>query len=194
MLEKEKVIPIAIGSIWFLVVNFIIGILIGFSCRADSYKTPALRQASKVVCYFMKHPLINLLITLTVHSCYGQESIKVSRQYDSHKPKSSNDSFFQSIPNTIFISLDEGFNDSLYITVNDTVFLNQYLKSNESIGYAGGFVISFNKPTDSKILKLKFVNSNFYIEEKVNLAYKFLQIRGLKPWLLLYTNQFVTRE
>ncbi|GEM_PF-3287840 len=142
----------------------------------------------------MKHLLISLLITLTIHSSYGQDSIKVTRQYYNDKPKSPVDSFFQSIPNTIFVSLDEGFNDSLYITVNDTIILNQYLKSNESIGYAGGFGISFDKPSDVKILKLKFVNSNFYIEEKVNLAYKSLKVRGLRPWLLIYTNQFPMRE
>jgi hypothetical protein len=125
---------------------------------------------------------------------YGQDSVRVFRQYYHDRPQSGIDSFYQTISNTIFISLDEGFDDSLYITVNDTVFLNQYLKTNESVGLAGGLAISFNSPTDVKILKLKFVNENFYIEEKVDLTYKSLQIRGLKYWLLIYTNQFPVRE
>lgn len=125
---------------------------------------------------------------------YGQDSIRVNRQYNNDKPKSAIDSFYNRIPNTIFISLDEGFDDSLYITVNDKVFLNKHLKSNESIGLAGGFGISFDNSSDVKILKLKFVNANFYIEEKVDLSYKSLQIRGLKQWLLIYTNQFPMRE
>ena len=142
----------------------------------------------------MKHLLIIQFILFIIQSTYGQDSLKVNRQYNNDKPKSSVDSFYHSIPNTIFVSLDEGFDDSLYITVNNTIFLNKYLKSNESIGYAGSFGISFDKPTDVKILKLKFVNSNVYIEEKVNLAYKSLQIRGLRPWLLIYTNQIPMRE
>ncbi len=142
----------------------------------------------------MKLLVIFIFIYFTFHKAYGQDSVRVIREYDNDKPKSSIDSFFNNIPNTIFISLDEGFDDSLYITVNDKVILNQYLKTDASIGLAGGFIITFDNLSDIKILKLKFVKANVYIEEKLYLTYKSLQIRGRKHWLLIYTNQFPMRE
>lgn len=142
----------------------------------------------------MKPLLIIILVFLAFQKAYGQDSVRVVREYNNDKPKSSIDSFFNNIPNTIFISLDEGFDDSLYITVNDKVILNQYLKTDASIGLAGGFIITFDTLSDIKILKLKFVKANVYIEEKLYLTYKSLQIRGPKHWLLIYTNQFPMRE
>ena len=142
----------------------------------------------------MKSPLFVILTAFIYLESLAQDSIRVTRQYNDDKPESSIDSFYHNIQNTIFISLDEGFDDSLYITVNGRVVLNQYLKSNNSIGYAGSFGISFAKTSDVKILRLKFVKANFCIEEKLDLAYKSLQVRGLKTWLLIYTNQFPMRE
>ena len=142
----------------------------------------------------MKTPLIVILSIHSFQKSFGQDSIKVVRQYNYAGPTTYVDSFFYHIANTIFISLDEGFDDSLYITVNDTIVLNQHLKSNESIGYAGGFGIHFTDSSDIKTLKLKFVNADFYIEEKVNLTFKSLQIGGGKPWRLYYSNKFPMRE
>jgi hypothetical protein len=138
--------------------------------------------------------LLTILSFFLLQKSFAQDSIHVFRHYDNEKPTTSIDTFFYNIRNTVFVSLDEGFNDSLYITVNDAAVLNTYLRSNESIGYAGEFQIHFDNPSDTKILRLKFVNENFYIEEKVNLTYKSLQIRGLMPWLLVYTNHFPIRE
>jgi hypothetical protein len=142
----------------------------------------------------MKRSFVIILIVFVFQKSYSQDSIPVLRHYNYDKPKTSIDSFIYETLNTIFISLDEGFDDSLYITVNDSIVLNKYLKSNESIGYASGFHISFNKLSDIKILKLKFVKANFCIVEKVNLGFKSLEIRGLRSWLLNYTNQFPMRE
>lgn len=123
----------------------------------------------------------------------GQDSIRLTRQYENERPATSLDSFFYQVPNTIFISLDEGFDDSLHISINDTVILRQYFITNESIGLAGGLNISFKDSSEVKILKLLFIKANKYILEKVNLNYKSLQIRGLKPWLLIYGNRFYRR-
>jgi hypothetical protein len=142
----------------------------------------------------MKLVLIAILTALTMYCTYGQDSVTIYRQFCNDKPKSRVDSFMTCFPKIMFISLDEGFDDSLYITVNDTVVINRYLKTNESIDYADGFGIVFDKPTDVKILKLKFVRANIIIREQVNLHYKSLQIRGLRPWLLVYTNQFPMRQ
>ncbi len=124
----------------------------------------------------------------------GQDSVRVIRQYENDKPKTAIDSFYHKSYNAIFISLDEGFDDSLYITVNDIPVLNKHLKSNESIGYAGGFGIHFNDSSEIKDLKIKFVKANRYIQERINLKYKSLQVRGLNPWVLIYTNHFPMRE
>jgi hypothetical protein len=137
---------------------------------------------------------ICILFCFVFQNSYAQDSVRVLRQYENEKPTTFLDTFYNKIPNTIFIWLNEGFEDSLYVTVNDTIVLNQSLKSNESIGYAGGVGIHFDNPCEVKILRLKFIKANFYIEEKLNLAYKSLEIRGLRPWLLVYTNHFYMRE
>jgi len=135
-----------------------------------------------------------ILCAFTFQKGIAQDSVHVKREFWNNKSESRADSIWNSVQNTIFISFDEGFDDSLNITVNDKVVFNGYLKTNYSIGYAGGLGINFNDSSEVKILKLHFVNANFYIREKVNLSYKSLQIRGLNPWLLIYTNQFPMRE
>ena len=142
----------------------------------------------------MKLLLISIVSFVIYQNVLGQDSIHVVRQYNNDKPTIKIDSAYYKLHNTIFISLGEGFNDSLYITVNDIPFLNEYLKSNESIGYAGGFGILFTDSAEIKDLKIKFVKANRYIQERVNLTYKSLEIRGLNPWLLIYTNHFPMRE
>lgn len=138
--------------------------------------------------------MVILAFIITLQSLSGQDSIQVRREYRNAKPKTKPDSIFYEIPNTIFISLDEGFDDSLYITVNDVPVIQKYLKTNQSIGYAGGLQIYFKDSSEVKILKLQFVKANRYIQEKVNLNYKSLEIRGLNPWLLIYSNHFYMRE
>ena len=142
----------------------------------------------------MKLTFFVIASILICESSLGQDSIKVVRQYDNDKPITSADSAFHKVLNTIFISLDEGFDDSLYITVNDILFLNKYLKSNESIGYAAGFGIHFNDSSETKDLKIKFIKANRFIQERINLKYKSLQVRGLNPWLLQYSNRFPLRQ
>ena len=137
--------------------------------------------------------LLTTLFVVMLQNLSGQDSIRLTRQYENDRPVTRLDSFFYQVPNTIFISLDEGFNDSLHVSINDTIILRQYFITNESIGYAGGLNISFKDSSEVKILKLLFIKANKYILEKVNLNYKSLQIRGLKPWLLIYGNRFYMR-
>jgi hypothetical protein len=142
----------------------------------------------------MKLIIYLLISVLTIKKAIGQDSVYIKREFWNNKPESRADSIWNSIPNTIFISFDEGFDDSLYITVNDKVIFNGYLKTNYSIDYAGGLGIHFKDSSEVKNLKLHFVNANFYIQEKLKFTYKSLQIRGLNPWTLIYTNQFPVRE
>lgn len=140
-----------------------------------------------------------LLFTLTSFFIFqitvGQDSIRTVRQYNYEKPKTANDSFvYYKIPNSIFISLDEGFEDSVYVTVNNRPFLNKRLQTNESIGYADGFRITFKDSSEIFDLKIVFINANRYIHEKVNLSFKFLQIRGFSSWFLNYSNNCPMRE
>ncbi len=124
----------------------------------------------------------------------GQDSIHVVRRYENDKPVTTVDSAFYSIRNTIFVSLDEGFDDSIYVAVNDVPLVNAYLKTNLSIGLAGGFAIDFNDSSEIKNLKILFVKAHRIIYEKINLGYKSLQVRGLNPWQLVYTNRTPMRE
>ena len=125
---------------------------------------------------------------------FGQYSVQVIRTYDNTKPSTLIDSVYNSIHNTIFISLDEGFDDSLYITVNDIPFLNESLKTNESIGYAGGFGIHFKDSCDIKRIRLKFVKANYFIDEILDLNYKSVRIFHYGQWTFYYTNLFPMRQ
>jgi len=142
----------------------------------------------------MNSLLFLIICIFFAEATMGQDSIPVVRQYDNDNPITATDSAFHNIPNTIFISLDEGFDDSIYVTVNSIAFLKTYLKTNESIGYAESFGIGFKDSSEIKELKILFVNANRYIKEKLNLNYKSLQVRGLKQWTLIYTNKFPKRE
>jgi hypothetical protein len=142
----------------------------------------------------MKFLLVAIVYFSLSQKADSQDSILVTRQFENDKPATAIDSFFHKIPNTIFVSLYEGFDDSVYVTINGIPFLNKYLKTNESIGYASGFVIHFKDSTEIKDLTIKFVNGNRYIHERVNLRYKSLQIRGIRHWLLIYTNHFPMLE
>lgn len=141
---------------------------------------------------------MRIFILLLSVICLAQESfpqrrIHVAHQYENNKPRSMADSFYHSFANTIFISLDEGFDDSLVITINDTTIMNSYFKTNESIGHAGSFGVSFKDSSEVILLKIRFINGGRYLEERLNLRYKSLQVRGLRNWLLIYTNQFPMR-
>lgn len=142
----------------------------------------------------MKTLVIFILLILGSNTCWGQDSITVVRQYSNDNAITVADSFFNKVANTIFISLWEGFEDSLCISVNNERILKQLFKTDESLGLAGNFQIQFESPSDVKILKLHFIKANFYIEERLNLAYKSLQIRKNKRWFLIYTNHFPVLE
>jgi hypothetical protein len=139
----------------------------------------------------MKPILFLLAAIIAFQTASAQDSIHVLRQYENDRPDTQLDSVFNKIPNVVYISFDEGFNDSVLITVNNVIYMDGYLRSNESLGYAGGFVLSFNDSADTQDLKIKFVKTGRYIEEKVNLKYKALHIRKPDQWLLTYTNHFV---
>jgi len=103
------------------------------------------------------------------------------------------DSGFHSIPNAIFISLDEGFDDIVRVTVNEELVFEGYLKTNESIGLAKTLIVSFKDQKEVKMLKVSFLKTNRYILEKLNLNYKSLQVRELSSWVLIYANRFPMR-
>lgn len=142
----------------------------------------------------MRTSFVTIFLISALNICRGQDSIAVIRQYYSDSVKTKADSFFYKIQNTIFISLWEGFDDSLCITVNDKILVKQHFKTDKSLGLAGQFQVSFENQTDVKVLKLNFAKANLYIEEKLNLAYKSLQIRRDYRWLLIYTNHFPILE
>ena len=141
----------------------------------------------------MKYLTILIVLNLFCLFCCAQDSIRVIRQYEDDKPVTKTDSVFNSIPDILFISLDEGFDDSIRVTINRELIFAGYLKTNESIGLATTLMIANKNPREIKILKVTFVNANRYISEKLNLNYKSLQVRGLNPWLLIYTNRFPMR-
>ena len=58
----------------------------------------------------------------------GQDSIRVEREYWKDIPITKADSAFNSIPDVLFIDLDEGFNDSVVVTVNDERIFSGYIK------------------------------------------------------------------
>ena len=139
--------------------------------------------------------LVTILFIVVCFDVAGQAPVRVQKNYYNDKPITAIDSFYHNFfPNSIIVSLDDGFDDSLYITVNEEVVLNRYLKTDESIGLAGSFVISFKDSSDIKNLRLKFVGKKITIEERVSLKYKSLRIFASDPPLFLYTNQFPMRE
>ena len=142
----------------------------------------------------MKVLFCTILLIAAFQNIYGQDSIPVQRRYVVDKPVTIADSFYHRIPNAIFISLDDGFDDSLYVTVNDLPVLSGYFKTNESIGYAAGFGIHFKDSSEIKKLKIMFVKTNLYILEQVNLRYKSLRIGKTNPWVLFYNNRFPIQE
>lgn len=141
----------------------------------------------------MKSVFIIALLALS-YQVQAQDSVSVVREYHNNQPRSSLDSLYHSFHNRIFISLGEGFADSMYITVNGTEMINGYVRTDPSTGIAGSFGFSFTDSSDIKILRLTFVRRHFYIEERVNLAYKSLEIRNLGKWHLVYDNRFYWRE
>lgn len=139
--------------------------------------------------------LLSIVLGLSIfQQAAGQDSICVVRQYENDKPITKADSYFYKLPNVVYVTLDEGFNDSILVTVNDTVVLNEYLKTNASIGLAGGFVIHFDDACEIKDLKITFVKANYYIHERVKPAYKSLRVSYLNTWHLIYTNRIPMRE
>jgi hypothetical protein len=141
----------------------------------------------------MKHLAISAILTLACLLCHSQDSIHVTRRYENDSPVTKWDSAFNSIPNILFISLDEGFDDSVTVTVNSELVFSGYLKTNESIGLAKTLIIPNINGSEKKLLKVTFVNASRCIIENVNTNYKSLQIRGLNTWLLVYTNRFPMR-
>ena len=123
----------------------------------------------------------------------GQDTIAVARKYYNDPPSTEVDSLIFSVRNALYISLDEGFDDSLYITINDKPVMNKYCRTNESIGYADSFGIGFNDSSEIKTLRIKFTRTNRIIEEKLDLKYKSLQVRYLEEWTLIYSNHFPKR-
>ena len=73
----------------------------------------------------MKRIIYLLVSILTIQKAIGQDSIHVKWEFWNDKPESRADSIWNSIPNTVFISFDEGFDDSLCVTVNDKVVFNR---------------------------------------------------------------------
>ena len=142
----------------------------------------------------MKLLKILIVFSLVSSNLFGQDIITVRYHYDNSKIKTKLDSVFYNINKTIFISLDDGFNDSLIVTVNDLPVLNQYLKTNESIGLAGSFEIHFSDSSEIKILRLNFIKASCYIVEKINLNYKSLIINKVGSWQFYYSNHFFMRE
>jgi hypothetical protein len=128
---------------------------------------------------------ITLAFFLISQMIFGQDSIAVIRHYNNAKPSTNLDSIIYDLPKMIFVSLDNGFDDSLYITVNDIPVLNKYLITNPSIDQAAWFTIGFKDSTEVKVLKLKFIKANRYLEERVNFQYKSLIISGASPWQIL---------
>jgi len=139
----------------------------------------------------MKPILFLLAALIAFQKVNAQDSIRVLRQYENDRPTTQLDSVFNIIPNAVYISFDEGFNDSVFVTVNNVIYMDEYLKTDESNGYAGSFVITFKDSAETEDLKIKFAKTNRYIEEKVNLKYKALHIRKLDQWLLTYTSHFI---
>ena len=60
-----------------------------------------------------------MIFSMISYLSFGQDSIQVVRQFENDKPLTKADSFFNSIPNIIFLDLDEGFDDSIRVTVNE---------------------------------------------------------------------------
>jgi hypothetical protein len=123
-----------------------------------------------------------------------EDTIRVEKHYDNRGPLTRMDSAYFSIPNSVFVSLDEGFNDSVHVTVNDHRIIDRSLKTNESIGLAAGFAISFRDTSEVKIIQIRFIKQNKIIVEKLDLRYKSLQVRGLRPWGFYYGNRFYMRQ
>jgi hypothetical protein len=139
--------------------------------------------------------ILSFIVTISfLQKLTGQDSVHVVRGYINSGPKTQIDSLYSQVTNTIFIILDTGFDDSIYITDNGMPALNRYLKTNHSIDYAGAFEIYFKDSSEAHDLKIKFVNGNFYIREKVNLHYKALNIGLYNSWELTYSNHFPMRE
>jgi hypothetical protein len=158
----------------------------------DSYRVSA-QQKALVVRHFMFKTTIFFLLILVCFVGLGQDSIKVAREYWNDIPITKADSAFNSIPDVLFIDFDEGFDDSIVVTINDERIFSGYIKTNESIGLAHSLIISNKNPKEVKILKVTFVNANKCIVERLNLNHKSLHIRGLNPWVLIYTNRFPMR-
>lgn len=125
---------------------------------------------------------------------YAQDTIAATRHYDNTRPATTIDSAFYNIEKMIFVSLDNGFDDSLYITVNGFPVINKYLVTDHSIDQAAWFMIRFTDSTEVKYLKLKFVKANRCLEEKVDLSYKSLIISKRDSWKISYSNHFFMRE
>ncbi len=132
--------------------------------------------------------------------CFSQNSncdslLYVVTQFDSKKLESKLDSAFNSIPNKLFVSFMEGFNDSVFVYVNYKIIFADFLKTNESIGSTNLILpIPFQSSNDIIYLTIRFRNERKYIKEKLDLQFKHLEVRKIFRWYFIYSNQFPLAE
>src|SRR3954452_377704 len=108
---------------------------------------------------------------------FSQDSIPVTRYYDNQPPETKLDSALFNLPNILYISFYEGFDDSICVFLNRKLFYSAYLKTDESIGFAGSFGFIFKDSSEVNDLEIHFIKENRIIKERLDLKYKSLQIR-----------------
>ena len=144
--------------------------------------------------FFIPSLLLSVLV-VTTHaqdSCKGKTS-RTIKTYDIRKKLTEQGTFFYS-HKLFWISLCEGFNDSIQIFVNNKLLIEGRAITNESIGIAKEVIVNFDHLSDKKIMQLILVNRNVCLTETLELNYPFLEINYNNNWQLKYINHIIKRE
>src|SRR5688572_17071686 len=90
-----------------------------------------------------------VMLVLPILSLGQKDSIIQTKVYfDSRPPQNQVDSLYYSVPNALFLTFMEGFNDSVFVFRNEICIDTFFLVTNESIGAAGSSGISFQTKND----------------------------------------------
>ncbi|MGG9961066.1 hypothetical protein [Ferruginibacter sp. SUN106] len=142
-----------------------------------------------------RHLLLNLLFIFQCYALAAQDTSKVAKFYEQDVLLSSLDSMLREVPNSIFLSLGAGFDDSTFVFINDTCIYQNYLKSNESIDHTGVmFPIYFSDSNATLKLTIRFKKSGVVIEDYIDKKFKLLLVNYYRQWQLVYTNHLPMLE
>ena len=119
----------------------------------------------------------------------------VTTFYDNTPPSAAIDSVLYLVPNSIVIEFCEGFDDSVFLFINDKLIFSNYLQTNGSDGLTGPpLILPYDTSAKTLNLTIQFKKSKNIIKELLSRNFKLLEISRLESWNFYYSNHIRMRE